>query len=111
MTQIFNGLWIGTRSHTAARRGEVDQSRWNGVSWSELRHEGSPASVSKDQTEDAMRRDFLVISAGVLAVYAALSMFWSSPEKPPRAHTIQQIDAAPELKLVSEQSPYMRTER
>ena len=68
-------------------------------------------SVSKDQTEDAMRRDFLVISAGVLAVYAALSMFWSSPEKPPRAHTIQQIDAAPELKLVSEQSPYMRTER
>ena len=59
-----------------------------------------------------MRRDFLVISAGVLAVYAALSMFWSSPEKPPRAHTIQQqIVAAPELKLVSEQSPYMRTER
>jgi hypothetical protein len=56
-----------------------------------------------------MRRDFLVISAGVLAFYAALSMFWSSPEKPPRAHTIQQIVAAPELKLVSEQSPYMRT--
>jgi hypothetical protein len=61
--------------------------------------------------EDAMKRDFLVISAGMLAVYAALSMFWSSPEKLPRMHIIQQIDAAPELKLVSEQSPYMRTER
>jgi hypothetical protein len=58
-----------------------------------------------------MKRDFLVISAGMLAIYAALSMFWSSPEKPLRVHTIQQIDAAPELKLVTEQSPYMRTER
>ena len=58
-----------------------------------------------------MKRDFLVISAAMLAVYAALSMFWSGPDKPPRMHTIQQIDAAPELKLVSEQSPYMRTER
>ena len=58
-----------------------------------------------------MKRDFLVISAGMLAVYAALSMLWSSPEKPPRLHTIQQIDATPELKLVTEQSPYMRTER
>ena len=56
-----------------------------------------------------MKRDFLAISAGMLAV--ALSMFWSSPEKPPGVHTIQQIDAGPELKLVSEQSPYMRTER
>ena len=65
----------------------------------------------KDQTEDAMKRDFLVISAAMLAVYAALSMFWSGPDKPPRMHTIQQIDAAPELKLVSEQSPYMRNER
>ena len=65
----------------------------------------------KDQTEDAMKRDFLVISAAMLAVYAALSMFWSGPDKPPRMHTIQQIDAAPELKRVSEQSPYMRSER
>ena len=84
MTQIFNGFWIGTRSHTAARRGEVDQSRWNPVSCSELRHEGwTPILSQKDQTEDAMKRDFLVISAGMLAVYAALSMFWSSPEKLP----------------------------
>jgi hypothetical protein len=58
-----------------------------------------------------MKRDFLVISAGMFAVYAALSTFWSGPDKPPRMHTIQQMDAAPELELVSEQSPYMRTER
>ena len=58
-----------------------------------------------------MKRDFLVISAGMLAVYAALTMFWSSSEKPLGVHTIQKIDAAPELKLVSVQNPYMRTER
>jgi hypothetical protein len=58
-----------------------------------------------------MKRDFLVISAGMLAVYVVVSNFWGSPDKPPRVHTQQQIDTAPELKLVSEQSPYMRTER
>ena len=58
-----------------------------------------------------MKRDFLVISAGMLAVYAVVSSFWGGPDKPPRVHTSQQINAAPDLKLVSEQSPYMRTER
>ena len=58
-----------------------------------------------------MKRDFLVISASVLAAYAIVSFFWGSSDKAPRVHTLQQIDADPALKLVSERSPYMRTER
>jgi hypothetical protein len=58
-----------------------------------------------------MNRDLLVMSAGMLAVGAAVWIFWSHPKHVPRLHTVQEIDAAPELKLVSEHSPYMRTER
>jgi hypothetical protein len=58
-----------------------------------------------------MKRDFWVISAGIFAVYAVVSILWASLDKPSRVHTHQQINADPELKLVSEQSSYMRTER
>jgi hypothetical protein len=58
-----------------------------------------------------MKRDFLVISVGMLAVYAVVSSFWGSLDKSPRVHTHHQIDTVPELMLISEQSPYMRTER
>ena len=58
-----------------------------------------------------MNRDLLVMSAGMLAVGAAVWIFWGPPEHARRLHTVEEIDAAPELKLVSEHSPYMRTER
>jgi len=57
-----------------------------------------------------MKRDFLVISTFMLAV-CAVANFWATPEKPFRVHNHQQINADPNLKLISEQSPYMRTER
>ena len=58
-----------------------------------------------------MKRDLLVMSRGMLAVGAVVWLFWGHPENVPRMHTVQEINAAPELKLVSERSPYMRTER
>lgn len=57
-----------------------------------------------------MKRDFLVISTAMLGVFV-VSNFWVTPDKPPRMHTHQHMNADPNLKLVSEQSPYMRTER
>jgi hypothetical protein len=65
----------------------------------------------QDQTENAMKRDFLVICTVMLAVYAVVSNFWVTPDKPDRIHAHQQMNADPSLKLVSEQSPFMRTER
>jgi hypothetical protein len=67
--------------------------------------------ASKDPVEDAMKRDFFVISAAMLAVYVVVSILWGGPDYSSRGHTHQQINADPELKLISEQSPYMRTER
>jgi hypothetical protein len=58
-----------------------------------------------------MKRDFLVIGTVMLAVYAVASNFWAPPDKPPRIHTDHQLSADPNLKLLSEESPFMRTER
>jgi hypothetical protein len=59
----------------------------------------------------AMKRDLLTISGGTLALGVIAWIFWGNPENMPRMHTVQEIKAAPELKLVSERSPYMRNER
>ena len=61
--------------------------------------------------DNAMKRDFLVISAGVVAAYFVASSFWLSPAKMARMVTHDQLDLDQDLKLVSEQSPYMRNER
>ena len=58
-----------------------------------------------------MKRDFLVISTMMLAVYAVVSSFWVPPDKLPHIRTHHQLNADPNLKLVSKESPYMRTER
>jgi hypothetical protein len=59
-----------------------------------------------------MRRDLLAISGGMLAVGATVwALLWGNPDNPPRLRTAQEIKADPNLKLVSERSPYMRTER
>jgi hypothetical protein len=58
-----------------------------------------------------MKRDFLIITTFLLGVYAVASNVWVTPDKAPRMHTHQHLNADPNLKLVSEQSPYMRTER
>lgn len=58
-----------------------------------------------------MKRDFLIISAGVAAAYFVASSLLVSPAKIPRMHTHDQLDLTQDLKLVSEQSSYMRNER
>ena len=60
-----------------------------------------------------MKRDLWVLSGGTLAVGCVVWAVWGHPESLPRMHTtaLQEIKADPELKLVSERSPYMRSER
>lgn len=59
-----------------------------------------------------MKRDILAISGGTIAVGAVLWIFWGSPVSPPRTPIIhQELAADPALKLVTEGSPFMRTER
>jgi hypothetical protein len=61
---------------------------------------------------NAMRRDFAILG-GASAVLGLLTWaLWGNPENPlPRMHTGQAISADHNLKLISERSPYMRTER
>lgn len=65
------------------------------------------------KTESAMGRDLLVISGGIVALGLVGWTFWGNPEigTVPRMHTVQSLQSDPNLKLVSEHSPYMRNER
>ena len=65
----------------------------------------------KPTGEDAMKYDLLVISGGMLAVGIVIWGFLGNPSHVPRMHAAQEMKADPNLKLISEQSPYMRTER
>ncbi len=47
----------------------------------------------------------------MLAVGAVVWTFWGNPQTAPPPHTVQEMGAEPELKPVSERSPYMRTQR
>ena len=59
-----------------------------------------------------MKRDIFAISGGMIALGAVLWMFWGNPVHVPRMHPgHQELASDPALKLISEQSPYMRTER
>jgi hypothetical protein len=58
-----------------------------------------------------MKRDLLVIGVGMLAVGVVTWSFWGNPRGTPRMHTVQMLDKDPNVKLVSEHSPFMRTER
>ncbi len=60
-----------------------------------------------------MKRDIGVISGATLAIGVAMWAFVGNPESTSRtrSHVTQKMDVAPELKLVSESSPYMRSER
>jgi hypothetical protein len=59
-----------------------------------------------------MKRDLLIVSVGLIAISI---ISWSSlrdPARVPTMHTVQQtLYHDPQLNLVSEQSPYMRSER
>ena len=58
-----------------------------------------------------MKRDLLVICIGMLAVGVMTWSFWGNPLGTPRTHTVQMLDKDPHVKLISEHSPFMRTER
>jgi len=58
-----------------------------------------------------MKRDLLIICGGLFAVGLVFWAFWGNPQNGPRLHTAQSLQAEPDLTLISERSPYMRTER
>jgi hypothetical protein len=58
-----------------------------------------------------MKRDIGVMSGAILAIGAVVWAFWGNPDASNRTNVTRKLDVAPELKLVSERSPYMRTER
>jgi len=67
---------------------------------------------SKAKTERAMKRDVLAISGGMLGLGAVVWIFWGNPEPAPRAQVAAQaLEVDPALKLITERSPYMRSER
>jgi hypothetical protein len=61
-----------------------------------------------------MRRDLLVISGAIIVLGLAMWTFWGNPEmnSAPNVRRVQSFDDSdPALRLVTEQSPYMRSER
>jgi hypothetical protein len=61
-----------------------------------------------------MKRDLLIMSGAILALGLVMWNFWGNPEmsSSPSLHTAQSFEPSdPDLRLVSERSPYMRSER
>ena len=72
-----------------------------------------PIHGLRRRKEGAMRRDLLLIFSAILALGLISWTFWGNPEvgSAPRMHAAQSLKADPNLKLISERSAYMRTER
>ena len=60
-----------------------------------------------------MKLDLLIVVVGLVVAGLTLWSLWGDPPKQgaPRLLAVQQLDADPELKAISERSPYMRSER
>lgn len=60
-----------------------------------------------------MKRDLSIISGGIIAIGIAAQLLWGNPEPSSAAHvhSEQAFHDDPNLRLVSEQSQYMRNER
>ena len=60
-----------------------------------------------------MTKDIVVIYAGMLALSVGVWTFWGNPRSttPARTEVVRILADDPALKLASERSPYMRTER
>ena len=58
-----------------------------------------------------MKRDIGVISGATLAIGMIMWAFVGNPESASRMRITQKMDVSPELKLITERSPFMRTER
>jgi hypothetical protein len=55
----------------------------------------------------------LMVVGGIVATGLTMWSFWGNPPKhsAPRLLVVQQLDADPDLKVVTGRSPYMRNER
>jgi hypothetical protein len=60
-----------------------------------------------------MKQDLLFVAGGIVATGLTMWGFLGNPPKhnAPRVLVVQQLDADPNLKAISERSPYMRSER
>jgi hypothetical protein len=60
-----------------------------------------------------MKQDMLIVAGGIVATGLAMWSLWGNPPKHGAAKVlvVQQLDADPDLKVVSARSPYMRSER
>jgi hypothetical protein len=69
--------------------------------------------ASSERTEDAMKQDLLMVVGGIIATGLTMWSFLGNPPKhaAPRVMVVQQLESQPDLKAVTERSPYMRSER
>jgi hypothetical protein len=59
-----------------------------------------------------MRQDLLMVGGGIVAIGLAIWGLWGSPQhNAPKAQVAQELNVDPELKRITELSPYMRSER
>ena len=60
-----------------------------------------------------MRQDLLMVVGGIVVTGLTMWSFWGNPPKhsAPRLLMVQQLHTDPDLKAISERSPYMRSER
>jgi hypothetical protein len=60
-----------------------------------------------------MRQDLLMVVGGIVVTGLTVWSFLGNPPKhsAPRLLVVQELHADPDLKAISERSPYMRSER
>lgn len=60
-----------------------------------------------------MKLDLAIVVAGIVATGLAIWSVWGNPPKhgAGKVQIVQRLDVDPDLKAVSERSPYMRSER
>jgi hypothetical protein len=70
-------------------------------------------SLAASMEAQQMTKDFVAIGAGMLVVGLGICALWGDPQngRPAETQEARILADDPALKLVSEQNPYMRTER
>ena len=59
-----------------------------------------------------MRQDLFMVGGGIVAAGLVIWGLWGSPQhSAPKAQVEQELNVDPELKRITELSPYMRSER
>ncbi|HXI08419.1 MAG: hypothetical protein ACRC1G_20210 [Bradyrhizobium sp.] len=60
-----------------------------------------------------MKHDVLMVAGGIVATGLAMWSVWGNPPRhgAPRVLVVERPQADPDLKAISERSPYMRSER